>query len=327
MLQQPVSQVWLTNVALVKYKSHKLNFELACYPNKVINWRNGVEKDLDEVLQIKGIYSNVKQGVFAKKSDLKKVFGKKSDDQIIEKILREGELQVTELERHSKMDNLLKDIASIIAEKCVDARTGRQVPYTIILRALTDDIHYSVKLNQSAKKQALQIIKQHKDTLGIDRAKMRIKVSFPTSLRDQIEDQVSQVGVENTYQEGNTTNIIGLINPEAYRAIYQGITDKQLAEEVSVGVLDQTVNVPVQEAPKEEVKQPVIKPAPKPGFSCSTCPEANFEDVTEHRNHFKSLWHKYNIKRKVRELALISYEEFSIMDQEEIENFVSSKNL
>lgn len=34
-------------------------FEIACYKNKVLNWRNGVEKDLDEVLQTETVFSNV----------------------------------------------------------------------------------------------------------------------------------------------------------------------------------------------------------------------------------------------------------------------------
>lgn len=32
----------LTNVALVKYKKKGKKFEIACYKNKVLNWRNGV---------------------------------------------------------------------------------------------------------------------------------------------------------------------------------------------------------------------------------------------------------------------------------------------
>jgi ribosome maturation protein SDO1 len=36
-----VNQKLLTNVALVKYKKAGQRFELACYPNKVIPWRNG----------------------------------------------------------------------------------------------------------------------------------------------------------------------------------------------------------------------------------------------------------------------------------------------
>ena len=55
----PVNQVRLTNVAVVKLKKKGKRFEIACYKNKVVNWRNGVEKDIDEVLQVKSVFSNV----------------------------------------------------------------------------------------------------------------------------------------------------------------------------------------------------------------------------------------------------------------------------
>eukprot|EP00192_Tetraselmis_astigmatica_P024200 CAMPEP_0117655490 /NCGR_PEP_ID=MMETSP0804-20121206/4305_1 /TAXON_ID=1074897 /ORGANISM="Tetraselmis astigmatica, Strain CCMP880" /LENGTH=58 /DNA_ID=CAMNT_0005461841 /DNA_START=207 /DNA_END=380 /DNA_ORIENTATION=- len=48
---QPIGQKRLTNVAVVRYKKGGIRFEVACYKNKVVNWRNGTEKDLDEVLQ------------------------------------------------------------------------------------------------------------------------------------------------------------------------------------------------------------------------------------------------------------------------------------
>lgn len=38
--------VGLTNVAMIKYKTNNYKFEIACYKNKAINWRNGVEKDI-----------------------------------------------------------------------------------------------------------------------------------------------------------------------------------------------------------------------------------------------------------------------------------------
>ena len=52
MLKQPVGIKKLTNVAIVKYRVRGNQFELACYKNKVINWRNGIEKNYTEVLQI-----------------------------------------------------------------------------------------------------------------------------------------------------------------------------------------------------------------------------------------------------------------------------------
>jgi ribosome maturation protein SDO1 len=38
----PVNQKRLTNVAIVRLKRGGLRFEVACYKNKVVSWRNGV---------------------------------------------------------------------------------------------------------------------------------------------------------------------------------------------------------------------------------------------------------------------------------------------
>ena len=54
-----MTQVRLTNVALVKMKKHGFRFEVACYKNKVVNYRNKVETNLDEVLQIRNVFQNV----------------------------------------------------------------------------------------------------------------------------------------------------------------------------------------------------------------------------------------------------------------------------
>ena len=50
MIKQPVGIVKLTNVALIRYKIQGKKFEIACYKNKVLNWKNGVERDINEVL-------------------------------------------------------------------------------------------------------------------------------------------------------------------------------------------------------------------------------------------------------------------------------------
>ena len=52
-------QVRLTNVAVVRLTKTGKRFEIACYRNKVVNWRNRVETDLDEVLQIESVFENV----------------------------------------------------------------------------------------------------------------------------------------------------------------------------------------------------------------------------------------------------------------------------
>lgn len=65
-------------------------------------------------------------------------------------------LQVSDKERELELDSLFKDVASILAEKCVNPHTSR--PYTIsMLERALKDVHFSVDLKRSAKQQALEV--------------------------------------------------------------------------------------------------------------------------------------------------------------------------
>ena len=82
-----MSKITMTNVATIRYKINNRQFEIACYRNKALNWRNGLEEDLAEVLQIEEIYENASHGTIAKKADLNKFFANKTKREIIEIIL------------------------------------------------------------------------------------------------------------------------------------------------------------------------------------------------------------------------------------------------
>jgi ribosome maturation protein SDO1 len=78
-IKTPTNQKVLTNVAIVRTKKVGKRFEIACYKNKVLSWRQGIEKDIDEVLQSHTVFLNVSKGQVAKKDDLIKAF--ESSDQ------------------------------------------------------------------------------------------------------------------------------------------------------------------------------------------------------------------------------------------------------
>ena len=61
-INTPTNQKLLTNVAVVRAKKNGKRFEIACYKNKVLSWRQGVEKDIDEVLQSQTVFLNVSKG-------------------------------------------------------------------------------------------------------------------------------------------------------------------------------------------------------------------------------------------------------------------------
>jgi len=57
------------------YKKNGLRFEVAAYKNKVQNFRQGIEKDINEVLQTDAIFTNVSKALLARSEDLRAVFG------------------------------------------------------------------------------------------------------------------------------------------------------------------------------------------------------------------------------------------------------------
>ena len=57
---------------------------------------------------------------------------------------------------------------------------------------------------------------------------------------------------------------------------------------------------------------------------CSTCGGDLGTDANKYREHFRSEWHRYNLKRKSKKQPVISEEEFDALDTEDVEVFLSS---
>ena len=133
----PSNQIKLTNVSLVRLKKGKKRFEIACYKNKVLEWRSGIESDLDNVLQIPNVFLNVSKGQTAPAAELAKAFGKDVPvNDIILEILNKGELQVGDKERAAQLDRVRTEVISIVASKLVDPRTKRVYTPGMIEKAL-----------------------------------------------------------------------------------------------------------------------------------------------------------------------------------------------
>jgi len=211
----PTNQIRLTNVAVVRMKKGGQRFEIACYKNKVVSWRNSIEKDIDEVLQTNVIFTNVSKGQVAKKEDLVKAFCTEDAVTICKEILAKGELQVSEKERQCGLEQTFKDIATNVSEKCINPETKRPYPTTIIEKAMKD-VHFSVKPNRNAKQQALEVIRLLKTVIPIERAQMRIQISVPGKDGKRVREKMSKItnSIENLPSDGSDFLIMTcLIDP------------------------------------------------------------------------------------------------------------------
>ncbi|KAK7200827.1 Shwachman-Bodian-Diamond syndrome (SBDS) protein-like [Novymonas esmeraldas] len=235
-MQFPLSQRRHTNIAVVRYAKNGVKLEIACYKNKVISYRSGTENRMDEVLQVERIFANVARGYLASEKEIETVFGTDMTEQeAIKYMLDHGELQVAQQERTAEVDEMFKDIAVIISQKCINAKTQHPFPSQVIEQALRS-IGAAVKLDQPVKKQALSLIHLliDSDVIPIARANMKLRCTTTTEaaldkLRDWCRDSDAEV-VDRDAVVGGSGSVLLLVQPNLFRDL-----DRFVKEELPTG--------------------------------------------------------------------------------------------
>ena len=122
-------------------------------------------------------------------------------------VLEKGEVQVSERERQSQLEATFRDVATIVADKCVNPDTSR--PYTVgVVERAMRDAHISIKPHKNSKQQAslsislsyhphvrwytqaLEVIKILQETIPLQRASMRLRLSLPAREARRVRDKV-----------------------------------------------------------------------------------------------------------------------------------------
>lgn len=235
-INQPSGQIKLTNVSLVRLKKARKRFEIACYQNKVQDYRKGVETDLDEVLQIHQVFMNVSKGQVASKEDLSKCFETTDVDKVITEILTRGEIQLSEKERQVMVNKINNELLTIVSAKCVNPVSKKRYPPTMIHKLLVE-LKFSPVLNKPAKLQALEAIKLLvvKQLVPIARARMKVKVSISAQETERVAQLQKLVdGATN----GDSWVYLGLIDPVLYRDLVVLCEGKGAVQVIDMAVID-----------------------------------------------------------------------------------------
>mmetsp|Transcript_36004 Transcript_36004/g.58030 ORF Transcript_36004/g.58030 Transcript_36004/m.58030 type:complete len:375 (+) Transcript_36004:13-1137(+) len=330
-LKLPQGQKLLTNVSVVRMKKGKEKYEIATYPNTIIAWRTGAEKDVREVLQIDRVFRSVEQGEYAKSKDLVKSFGTEDQAAVCLEILNSGEMQLSEKERGSQQETLLKEICTMVAERCINSQSKRPVTVGVVERALAE-LHFNVDRNKNAKKQALEAIKLLESKYPIERLPMHLKITFPLAVSTEVREKVANIGatVDREDSSGGVYVIVCKISPDKFRDIdavvrsYQA--DGALLELLQIAsehqgdaAIDSLAGLSLNSdssATHSTSQHSPSQPAAQPGapadssIKAATAPGMVFASRQELAAHMKSDWHKHNLTLKSSGKPLMTKEQF-----------------
>ncbi len=153
-------------------------FEIVVDPDKAVEYLEGKENiTLDEVLKSQDIFFDAKKGEHASEERLKEIFGTTDALKIAEKILKEGEVQLTAEHRARIREEKKKQIINLISRNTCDPKTKLPHPPTRIEIALEEA---KVKIDEfkKAEDQVNDIIKALRPILPISIETRKIKVKL-----------------------------------------------------------------------------------------------------------------------------------------------------
>lgn len=342
-VSQPVGQKRHTNIAVVsvrkKVEGKEYKFEIACYPNKVVNQREGLEDDLSQVLQTETVFVNVSRGDIATNEDLITVFGTTNHLKVCKEIIKEGHLQVSNKEREYITESLQRDVVNMLTQMTMDAHTGFPLTATQIQSAL-DDINYHISAKGALRGSRSTKVRDEEDEMKmiardcVKRLETELpnrvaRVSMLIKLVTKVPGSITQQEIETlaghrciVNQEDSSTFLI-TCHPALMKIIKDTFTDRievlSVVDSFVHKILPYSVPVEFKPAPivvvQEEVKVP--KPTPTAGSHiCATCGDIVFESAVEFRTHCKSGWHSFNKKREVKKLPPLDHFDFELIGED-----------
>ena len=155
----------------------KLDFETMVDLDAAIKFKKGEEIGLNEVIRDTQIYTDLKKGMAAGNDDLMNAFNTTDFNVIVERIVKKGQIEVTQEFRSEALEGKRKQVIDFLVRNAVDVRTGRPFTPEMIESALKQS---GAKIdNQPVEKQIGSITETLKKAIPIKIETKKIKIKIP----------------------------------------------------------------------------------------------------------------------------------------------------
>jgi ribosome maturation protein SDO1 len=165
------------NEVIARLKKQDKVFEILVNLEEAMSFRKG-DGDLDSALVADNIFKDIKKGEHASESDLANLFGTDNKRDIAEKILKEGEVQLTTEYRNRMRDEKKKQIVFLISKYAVNPQGNIPHPPQRIESAM-DEKRVKIDEFKSAEEQVDGIVSELREILPISYEIKKLNLIIP----------------------------------------------------------------------------------------------------------------------------------------------------
>jgi ribosome maturation protein SDO1 len=185
--------VSLDKAVIARLQHSGQKFEILVDPNKALDFKKGVKMDMSEILAYPAIYKDARSTEMVAEKDLQKSFGTTDIFKIAEKIIKEGELQLTTEQRKVMIEQKKNQIANIIAKRGINPQTNAPHPPQRILNAM-EKAGVNIDPFIDAELQVDKVLKAIKEILPIKFQKVTFQIKIPPQFSGKVHSILKTVG-------------------------------------------------------------------------------------------------------------------------------------
>ena len=185
------------------------NYETLVDLDKALQFKKG-QGEIEGVVIVGEIFHDSKKGLHVSESDLKDAFGTSEINGVVEKIIKQGEIQIPKEYRDQEREGKKKQIIDFLARHALDPRTGN--PHTAErISSAIDEAGVSIDNNKSMEQQLFKVIEKIKEVFPIKIQSKKLKLRIPAEHTGRVYGLITDYKeTENWLSNGDLEVIINL---------------------------------------------------------------------------------------------------------------------
>lgn len=185
----------LDKAIIASYEKGGKRFEIYVDPDAAYAYLDKRKTDVKNMLVAEEVYSDARKAEKAKPTDIQNVFGTTDIMQILEFILKHGEVQLTTDQKRRKAEEKRKQIIAILLREAIDPRT--KLPHTQIrIENAMEQARIHVDPFKDPREQLDDIVKELRLILPMKFEKIRIAVKIPAVYANKCYGTLKNYGIQ-----------------------------------------------------------------------------------------------------------------------------------
>ena len=227
----------IENTIIARFEKAGEKFEILVDPHLGYLYKTGQRKELDNVLVFEEVFKDANKGERHTATALKKAFGTDDVRVVADKILKDGELQITTDQRHKLLAEKHAKIVALIARAAVDPRTKAPHPPARIEAAM-EQARVHIDPMKSAEEQVPQIIEELREIIPISTQEVKVAIKISASHVARCYGVLKEYGIRKEEYASDGSLIAVIEIPAGIQAEVYDKLNRLTAGSVQTKVLD-----------------------------------------------------------------------------------------